>query len=97
MKVLVIQDTYFELPNDFSGTLADALRLMADYTESKKDFYFTEVAEKDDDTSPYDEVMNYIDDILIKKGSRVNLTYGMLDIDTINEKYVTMFSPPINT
>ena len=31
MKILALYMTYFRLPDDFSGGISDALRLMADY------------------------------------------------------------------
>ena len=34
MKIFTIANTWFELPNDFNGTAADALRLMADYLDT---------------------------------------------------------------
>ena len=34
MKVLVLQTVHFKLPDDFEGTLSDALRVLADYHDS---------------------------------------------------------------
>lgn len=34
MKALVLQTVHFKLPDDFAGTLSDALRLLADYHDS---------------------------------------------------------------
>ena len=35
MKVLVLHTAHFRLPDDFEGTLSDALRLLADYHDDK--------------------------------------------------------------
>lgn len=37
MKTLSMYMTHFRLPDDFSGTIADAIRLMADYHENAVD------------------------------------------------------------
>ncbi|MFA5766385.1 MAG: hypothetical protein WC919_00490 [Candidatus Paceibacterota bacterium] len=34
MKILTLHMTYFRLPDDFSGSISDALRAMADYRDS---------------------------------------------------------------
>ena len=34
MKALVLQTVHFKLPDDFEGTLSDALRELADYHDS---------------------------------------------------------------
>jgi len=34
MKALVLQTVHFKLPDDFTGTMSDALRLLADYHDS---------------------------------------------------------------
>lgn len=34
MKALILQTVHFKLPDDFTGTLSDALRLLADYHDS---------------------------------------------------------------
>lgn len=34
MKILAMYMTYFRLPDDFSGSISDALRMMADYHDS---------------------------------------------------------------
>ena len=34
MKILALHMAYFRLPDDFSGTISDALRLMADHHDN---------------------------------------------------------------
>jgi hypothetical protein len=34
MKILALHMVYFRLPDNFSGTISDALRLMADYRDN---------------------------------------------------------------
>lgn len=34
MKIVTIDNLFFKLPDDFKGSLAEALRLLADYVES---------------------------------------------------------------
>lgn len=37
MKLLSVMDLYFKLPDDFQGTKAEAMRLLADYIEKAPD------------------------------------------------------------
>ena len=80
----------FELPNEFDGNLADVFQLMADYTRTKTDGKFIEVVDKHEGDASYSVLLNYVNSLLKERNSRVDISYGLINIDEKNEKYDVM-------
>jgi len=58
MKILTTGKTFFELPDDFSGTVSDALRLMADYIDTPT----KQMTEPKEDQPTFDEFLHTLEE-----------------------------------
>lgn len=91
MKIFKAESLLFKLPDDFDGGLADIFDLLANYTREKGDSKFTDIRQREEDNSTYEELMDWFNYKLIDHGSRVDAKYVLIDMDEENCDYTARF------
>lgn len=73
-KLLLIEQCYFNLPDEFEGTLGEALMLLAQYRlECEKNNKITDDTIADSTTNCYQELMK-------KSDSNCSMTYNLIKL-----------------
>ena len=80
-KLLRITECYFSLPDDFNGTLGEALTLLAEYTIQRETINQVQHEEPCDDYDYYDAFIN-------DKENKVNLGFNLCEWSPKEERWI---------